>query len=32
MREWRILYEVDDDKHEVLVADIRHRGDAYGHR
>lgn len=32
MREWRILYEVDDDKREVLVSDIRHRGDAYGHR
>lgn len=32
MREWRILYEVDEDKHEVLVADIRHRGDAYRSR
>lgn len=29
MREWRILYQIDEDKHELLVADIRHRGDAY---
>jgi mRNA interferase RelE/StbE len=29
MREWRILYEIDEDKHEVLVADIRNRSDAY---
>lgn len=27
MREWRILYQIDEDKHEVLVADIRHRLD-----
>jgi mRNA interferase RelE/StbE len=31
MREWRILYEVDDDMHEVLVSDIRYRSAAYGH-
>lgn len=29
MRDWRVLYEIDDAKHEVLVLDIRHRGDAY---
>jgi mRNA-degrading endonuclease RelE of RelBE toxin-antitoxin system len=32
MREWRILYEIDEDKHEILVADIRHRSDAYRRR
>jgi mRNA-degrading endonuclease RelE of RelBE toxin-antitoxin system len=32
MRERRILHEIDEDKHEVLVADIRHRGDAYWSR
>jgi len=31
MREWRVLYEIDDAKHEVVVSDIRHRRDAYGH-
>jgi mRNA interferase RelE/StbE len=29
MREWRVLYEIDDDKLEVTVLDIRHRGNAY---
>lgn len=28
MREWRILDQIDEDKLEVLVADIRRRGDA----
>ncbi len=32
MREWRILYEIDDGKREVLVLDIRHRADAYRRR
>jgi mRNA interferase RelE/StbE len=32
MRDWRILYQIDEDKHEILVADIRHRGDAYRRR
>ncbi len=31
-RDWRILYKIDDNKHEVLVADIRHCGDAYRRR
>ena len=29
MRNWRVLYEIDEEKHEVLVVDIRHRADAY---
>ena len=29
MRDWRVLYEIDDDKREVTVLDIRHRGNAY---
>jgi mRNA interferase RelE/StbE len=32
MREWRILYEVDDDKRRVAVRSIRHRRDAYRHQ
>jgi mRNA-degrading endonuclease RelE of RelBE toxin-antitoxin system len=32
MRDWRVLYEIDDGKHEVLVVDIRHRADAYRRR
>jgi mRNA interferase RelE/StbE len=32
MREWRVLYEIDEEKHEVLVVDIRHRADAYRRR
>jgi mRNA-degrading endonuclease RelE of RelBE toxin-antitoxin system len=30
MRDWRVLYEIDEEKHEVLVVDIRHRGDPTG--
>jgi mRNA-degrading endonuclease RelE of RelBE toxin-antitoxin system len=29
MRDWRVLYEIDEGKHEVLVLDIRHRANAY---
>jgi len=29
MCDWRVLYEIDDDKHEATVLDIRHRGNAY---
>ena len=32
MRDWRVLYEIDEEKHEVLVVDIRHRADAYRRR
>ena len=32
VRDWRVLYEIDEEKHEVLVADIRHRADAYRRR
>lgn len=28
-REWRVLYEVDEEQHLVIVLDIRHRGSAY---
>jgi mRNA-degrading endonuclease RelE of RelBE toxin-antitoxin system len=28
-REWRVLYEVDEHSHSVIVLDIRHRGVAY---
>jgi mRNA-degrading endonuclease RelE of RelBE toxin-antitoxin system len=28
-REWRVLYEVDENSHSVIVLDIRHRGVAY---
>jgi mRNA-degrading endonuclease RelE of RelBE toxin-antitoxin system len=27
--EWRVLYEVDEASHSVIVLDIRHRGVAY---
>ena len=29
MRDWLIMYEIDDDKCEVTVLDIRHRANAY---
>jgi mRNA-degrading endonuclease RelE of RelBE toxin-antitoxin system len=29
MREWRILYVVDDEKHLVTVRGVVHRRDAY---
>ncbi|WP_020578595.1 type II toxin-antitoxin system RelE family toxin [Actinopolymorpha alba] len=28
-RDWRVLYEIDDTKHAVIVLDIRHRSAAY---
>lgn len=28
-REWRVLYEIDEARHVVLVLDIRHRSAAY---
>ncbi|MGH3096598.1 MAG: type II toxin-antitoxin system RelE family toxin [Streptosporangiales bacterium] len=28
-RDWRVLYEVDDRTHTVVVLDIRHRSTAY---
>jgi mRNA interferase RelE/StbE len=28
-RSWRVLYEIDDPKHAVIVLDIRHRSAAY---
>lgn len=28
-RDWRILYEIDDTRHVVIVLDIRHRSNAY---
>lgn len=28
-RNWRVLYEIDEEKHLVLVLDIRHRSSAY---
>jgi mRNA interferase RelE/StbE len=31
-RDWRVLYEIDDAKHVVIVLDIRHRSAAYRHR
>ena len=31
-RDWRVLYEIDDEKHAVIVLDIRHRSTAYGRR
>lgn len=27
---YRVLYSIDDDKHEVLIEDVRHRSKAYG--
>jgi mRNA interferase RelE/StbE len=32
MRDWRVLHEIDDNKYEILVMDIRHRSDAYRRR
>jgi mRNA interferase RelE/StbE len=32
MREWRILYEIDDERREIHVSDIRHRSNAYKRR
>lgn len=29
MREWRILYIIDNDQHRILVQAIKHRRDAY---
>lgn len=29
VRNWRVLYEIDDTKHVVIVLDIRHRSVAY---
>jgi mRNA-degrading endonuclease RelE of RelBE toxin-antitoxin system len=31
-RSWRVLYEIDDTQHVVLVLDIRHRSIAYRSR
>jgi mRNA interferase RelE/StbE len=31
-RDWRVLYEIDDTKHVVIVLDIRHRSTAYRRR
>jgi mRNA interferase RelE/StbE len=31
-RDWRVLYEIDDAKHAVIVLDIRHRSAAYRRR
>jgi len=31
-REWRVLYEIIDSKHLVVVLDIRHRSIAYRRR
>jgi mRNA-degrading endonuclease RelE of RelBE toxin-antitoxin system len=31
-RSWRVLYEIDDDKHTVIVLDIRPRASAYRRR
>jgi mRNA-degrading endonuclease RelE of RelBE toxin-antitoxin system len=31
-RERRILYEIDDEKHAVIILDIRHRTTAYRRR
>jgi mRNA interferase RelE/StbE len=31
-RDWRVLYEIDETKHAVIVLDIRHRGAAYRRR
>jgi mRNA interferase RelE/StbE len=28
-RDWRVLYEIDESKHLVIVLDIRHRSTAY---
>jgi mRNA-degrading endonuclease RelE of RelBE toxin-antitoxin system len=31
-RDWRVLFEIDDAKHLVIVLDIRHRSAAYRRR
>jgi mRNA interferase RelE/StbE len=31
-RDWRVLYEIDEVKHVVIVLDIRHRSAAYRRR
>jgi mRNA-degrading endonuclease RelE of RelBE toxin-antitoxin system len=31
-RNWRVLYEIDDDQHAVIVLDIRPRASAYRSR
>lgn len=31
-REWRVLYGTDEDKHVVVVLDVRHRGSVYRRR
>ena len=31
-REWRVLYEIDETKHAVIVLDIRHRSVIYRRR
>jgi mRNA interferase RelE/StbE len=31
-RSWRVLYEIDDANHAVIVLDIRHRSTAYRQR
>ena len=31
-REWRVLYEIDESRHAVIVLDIRHRSIAYRRR
>ncbi|MDQ3150606.1 MAG: type II toxin-antitoxin system RelE/ParE family toxin [Actinomycetota bacterium] len=28
-RDWRVLYEIDDTRHVVIVLDVRHRSGAY---
>jgi mRNA interferase RelE/StbE len=28
-REWRILYEIDENRHVVIILDIRHRSIGY---
>jgi mRNA interferase RelE/StbE len=31
-RQWRVLYEIDEGRHVVIVLDIRHRAAAYRQR
>jgi mRNA-degrading endonuclease RelE of RelBE toxin-antitoxin system len=31
-RDWRVLHEIDEAKHVVIVVDIRHRSAAYRRR
>jgi mRNA-degrading endonuclease RelE of RelBE toxin-antitoxin system len=28
--DYRVLYSIDDDKHEIWIEDVRHRKNAYG--